>query len=170
VDIGSRVDGFVAHIAAFRDIDVLDIRPIENRAHPRIRFVQADLMNPLDELVGRYPSVSCLHALEHFGLGRYSDPIDPAGHRKGFAAISQLVAPGGTLYISVPIGRARVEFNAHRVFHPREPLEWAGDALTLAKFDYVDDAGDLIRDATPDDARGLEYGCGIYTFTRLPRS
>jgi len=28
VDIGSRVDGFVAHVASFREIEVFDVRPI----------------------------------------------------------------------------------------------------------------------------------------------
>jgi hypothetical protein len=32
---------------------------------------------------GYCDSLSCLHALEHFGLGRYGDPIDPRGHEKG---------------------------------------------------------------------------------------
>ncbi|MEQ7872931.1 hypothetical protein ABDK56_02865 [Sphingomonas sp. ASV193] len=95
-DVGSRIDGFVAHVATFRPIDVIDIRPPPNVDHPNIRFHQADLMNPRQSLAGSFDSVSCLHALEHFGLGRYIDPIDPAGHRKGFEAILALVAPGGT--------------------------------------------------------------------------
>ena len=166
-DVGSRVDGFVAHVATFRSIDVLDIRPLKNDAHPNIRFVQADLMRPIDELIGRYPSVSCLHALEHFGLGRYSDPIDPKGHLKGFDAVAKMVRSGGTLYISVPVSApARVEFNGQRVFNPTEPIEWAADQFTLAHFDYVDDEGSLHRGAAADAACGLKYGCGIYTFIR----
>ena len=91
VDVGSRIDGFVAHVASFRPIDIIDIRPLDNNSHPNIRFIQADLMNPLPELAGRYPSVSCLHALEHFGLGRYSDPIDVHGHLRGFEAVARFV-------------------------------------------------------------------------------
>jgi hypothetical protein len=164
-DVGSRIDGFVAHVATFRQIDVLDIRPLENNAHPNIRFLQADLMNASGEPARRYPSVSCLHALEHFGLGRYSDPIDPEGHRKGFSAVARMVAPGGTLYVSVPVGRPRVEFNAHRVFDPGDVVGWA-DSFDLEMFDYVDDKGDLHRDASLAEAKDLDYGCGIYTLTR----
>jgi hypothetical protein len=165
-DVGSRIDGFVAHVASFRPIDVLDIRPLENEAHANIRFIQADLMNPVEQLVERYASVSCLHALEHFGLGRYSDPIDPDGHRKGFNGVAKMVRPGGTLYVSVPVGRPRVDFNAHRVFDPADPLEWAAGDFTLTGFDYVDDKGDLHCGSEPDAARRLEYGCGIYTLVR----
>ncbi|MFS0738639.1 DUF268 domain-containing protein [Sphingomonas sp. 1P06PA] len=162
LDVASRVDGFVAHVAAFRSIDVLDIRPLST-SHPNIRFVQADLMQPRADLIAAYRSVSCLHALEHFGLGRYTDPIAPDGHRRGFDAIASIVAPGGVLYISVPVGRPRIEFNAQRVFNPVEPLAWAEGRFVLEQFDYVDDAGALVRHARPDMANDLEYGCGIYT-------
>lgn len=166
LDVGSRIDGFVAHVAAFRTIDVLDIRPLPNESHPNIRFVQADLMRPQPHLEAAYPSVSCLHALEHFGLGRYGDSIDPNGHRAGFAAVAALVRPGGTLYVSVPIGRPIVAFNAHRIFDPNDPVGWAGEMFDLVRFDLVDDEGKLRRDVTPDAGRDLEYGCGIYTFRR----
>jgi len=46
VDIGSRVDGFVAHVASFREIEVFDIRPITTKV-PGATFIQADLMNPV---------------------------------------------------------------------------------------------------------------------------
>jgi len=166
LDVASRIDGFVAHVATFRAIDVLDIRRLPPTAHANIRFVQADLMQPQPELQARYPSVSCLHALEHFGLGRYTDSIDVNGHRKGFDAIAALVAPGGVFYLSFPVGRSRVEFNAHRVFAPGEPLEWADGRFTLERFDYVDDAGALHVSAKVEDAAALDYGCGIYTLRK----
>jgi hypothetical protein len=166
VDIASRIDGFVAHVAAFRQIDVIDIRPLHSTAHPNIRFVQADLMKPLEELVGMYSSVSCLHALEHFGLGRYTDTIAVDGHLAGFEAVLSLVAPGGTLYVSFPVGRARVEFNAHRVFDPAAILNWAGDRAKLKRFDFVDDQGNLHKEADVSDAVAQDYACGIYTLQK----
>lgn len=168
LDIGSRIDGFVAHVAAFRDIDVVDIRPLENRCHKSINFMQADLMNLQADLVERYSSVSCLHALEHFGLGRYSDPVDPNGHVRGFHSISKLLKPGGKLYISVPVGVPKVAFNAHRVLSPWDLLHFADGDFDLERFDYVDDNGDLICDANVIDAENLRYGCGIYTFVKKP--
>ena len=166
IDVGSRIDGFVAHVAAFRPIEVLDIRPLASSSHPNIRFVQADLMAPIPSLREKYSSVSCLHALEHFGLGRYTDPVDVRGHRRGFEPIAALVAPHGKLYLSVPVGRRRVEFNAHRVADPRDPLDWAKDIFELEAFDLVDDEGELRRDAALEEAAALYYGCGIYTFAK----
>ncbi len=120
VDVGSRVDGFVAHVASFRDLEVLDVRPITSII-PGIEFHQFDLMSEksvLDISMGKgyCDSLSCLHVLEHLGLGRYGDNIDVSGHERGLRNLAQLLEPNGKLYLSVPIGRERVEFNANRVF------------------------------------------------------
>ena len=81
IDVGSRVDGFVAHVASFRKIDVFDIRPLESKVD-NIQFIQDDFINPVNAIDNSTDSLSCLHALEHFGLGRYGDPIDAYGHVK----------------------------------------------------------------------------------------
>jgi len=74
IDIASRVDGFVAHVASYRGIEVVDVHPLPKSELENITFRQADLMNPQD--LGQTDSLSCLHAIEHFGLGRYTNPID----------------------------------------------------------------------------------------------
>jgi len=169
IDVGSRVDGFVAHVAAFRPIEVLDIRPLTDIGHRNISFVQADLMNG-STAFPTADSISCLHAIEHFGLGRYGDPIDPNGYKKGFENLLRMVQPNGTLYISFPIGKQNeVHFNAHRVFHPLDIFSWSADkSIELKRFDYVDDKGDIHKnvDLFKHDIN-VSYGCGIYSFTKL---
>jgi len=167
IDVGSRIDGFVAHVATFRKLEVLDIRALPISIHNNIDFYQADLMGEVEESIT--DSVSCLHALEHFGLGRYNDKIDPDGHLKGLKNLIKMLEPGGRLYLSVPIGESdQVHFNAHRVFNPKTVLSWVSKELVLQRFDYVDDAGDLFKDVEIDDLGvGLNYGCGIYTFRKL---
>ena len=169
VDVGSRVDGFVAHVASFRKIEVIDIRTLPKSEHENIQFKQADLMNPQD--IGETESLSCLHVIEHFGLGRYTDKIDVDGHLKGIENLVSLVKSGGRFYISFPIGMENeVHFNAHRVFHPQSifSIPSIADNMTLVRFDYVDDNGDLHLDVAVEDAVGKnKYGCGIYTFERL---
>lgn len=103
IDIASRVDGFVAHVASYREIEVVDVRPFKKSVHENIKFRQADLMNPQD--LGKTDSLSCLHAIEHFGLGRYTDAIDVDGHNKGIANLVDLVEENGRMYISFPIGK-----------------------------------------------------------------
>ena len=170
VDVGSRVDGFVAHVASFRTIEVFDIRPLPVSI-PTIQFQQANLMELHEELHGCCDSLSCLHALEHFGLGRYGDPIDLYGHVKGFESLSQIVKAGGMLYLSVPIGPERVDFNACRVFNLQTILELTKPSFTLETFSYVDDAGDFHENANLSPERiaencGCDYGCGIFEFRK----
>ena len=136
VDIGSRVDGFVAHIASFRECEVFDVRPITS-VIPGITFHQSDLMK-LESLPtgkdGYCDSLSCLHAIEHFGLGRYGDPICAQGYLLGIAHMSKLLHLGGIFYLATPIGRERVEFNANWVFDPRTIIKAAeSSGLSLKK-------------------------------------
>jgi hypothetical protein len=170
MDIGSRIDGFVAHVAVFRKIEVLDVRPLSTTI-PNIIFRQADLMKPDPDLKNYCDSVSSLHAIEHFGLGRYGDPLDYNGHVKGLNSIQGLLKQGGKFYLSVPIGPQRVEFNAHRVFSVNYLIELIHDKYRVDFFSYVNDEGDLIRDvdlnpAEMDDNFGCTYGCGILELTK----
>lgn len=167
VDVGSRVDGFVAHVACFREIEVFDIRPLESRVRNLV-FRRADLMNEIPaELRGCCDSLSCLHTLEHFGLGRYGDPIAPDGHTVGLRNLAALLKPTGTLYLSVPIGAQRIEFNAHRVFDVSYLVRVFSGEFELLSFSYVDDAGDLHENVSVTSTESgnnfnCHYGCGIF--------
>lgn len=171
IDIGSRIDGFVAHVAAFRKIDVLDIRKMTVKI-PNISFIQCNIMNELPGwLVGSYDSVSCLHAMEHFGLGRYGDPVKYDGHIVGFENLGRLLRPGGKMYLSVPIGPQRVEYDAHRVFSMRYLFDLVTRDYVLDSFSYVNDAGDLVQDPLLsekdlDSNLGCTYGCGIFELSK----
>jgi hypothetical protein len=171
VDVGSSVEGFVAHVAVFREIEVFDIRPIINKT-TGITFIQKDIMVSDSNLKDYTDSLSCLHALEHFGLGRYGDPIDVDGYKKGFEVLTEILRPGGMLYLSVPIGKDRVEFNGQRVFSLQRVYDLFQDKFRLHAFSYVDDSGDMhenvegIEDHMKDDL-GLHYGCGIFELVKL---
>jgi SAM-dependent methyltransferase len=170
VDVGSRVDGFVAHVASFREIEVLDVRSITTQV-PGVTFMQADLLQPVSGMAGYCDSLSCLHALEHFGLGRYGDPIDPLGFERGFANMASLLREGGVFYLSVPIGIDRVEFNAHRVFDPRTIVSLATkESLQLSALTVIQPEGKVERSAL--DAVQLanlaaqRYALGVFVFQK----
>ena len=170
VDIGSRVDGFVAHLASFREVEVFDIRPITSQI-PGIRFRQADLMQLPEGLRDYCDSLSCLHALEHFGLGRYGDPIDVEGYAKGLASMAKIVRPGGLFYLAVPVGLECVAFNGHRVLDPRALVSLAAaSGLGLQEFAWVENGRTLIHScAVLEDIERLasrDYALGIFTFRR----
>lgn len=168
VDFGSRVDGFIAHLLVFMPVTVVDIRPLPSRV-PGLVFRQADATS-FDALPDNsVESLSSLHAVEHFGLGRYGDAVDPEACFKAMHAFSRVLKPGGRLYFSVPIGVERLEFNAHRVFDPRTIIEAFSD-LELVSFAAVDDAGDLHERARPEDFRTARYACGLFEFTKRGES
>jgi len=170
IDIGSSIGGFVSHVASYRTIEVLDIRPLSLPTHPNIIFRRADLSNEIPNELGVTDSLSSLHALEHFGLGRYGDIIDPKGHIKGFNNMLRMLTQGGILYVSFPISWVSgVHFNAHRVFLPNELLSWPSPkcSIELIRFDFVDDSGDLHLNIKMDSVpRSTVYGCGIYTIMK----
>lgn len=171
VDIGSRVDGFVAHVAVFREIEVFDIRKLKPTTK-NIIFVQRDLMKAGDPELSLYcDSLSCLHAIEHFGLGRYGDDIDYTGHEKALSVMKNMVRPGGRFFLSTPIGPQRIEFNAHRVFSCDHILNLIGDTFRLDRFSYVDDHGDLyenvpVSQASLEQSFNCTFGCGIFEFVK----
>jgi hypothetical protein len=139
VDVGSRLDGFIGHLAAFREVEVLDIRP-QPLPVPNVKFHQLDLMRPLpEEWLACTDSLSCLHTIEHFGLGRYGDALDPDGYLKGLEQLAKLVRPGGTFYLSTLVGRERIEFNAHRVYSPRTLMSWFSDGWEIRRTALIDD-------------------------------
>jgi SAM-dependent methyltransferase len=170
LDIGSRTDGFVAHVAVFRKIEIMDIRDQKSKVR-NITFRKADLMQLPDDMINAFDSVSSLHAIEHFGLGRYGDPIDYFGYLKAIENITRILKPGGKFYFSVPIGSQRIEFNAHRVFSVSYLLDLFSENFILDSFSYIDDKGDFFEEVTLDQSEidrnwGCKYGCGIFELSK----
>jgi SAM-dependent methyltransferase len=164
MDVGSRVDGFVAHVLTFMPVRVIDIRPLQSDVEG-LSFVRADATDLREVPDQSVASISSLHAVEHFGLGRYGDPVEPDAWRRAMRAMARVLAPGGRLYFSVPVGQERVEFNSHRVFAPRTVLD-AFEDLELVSFAAVDDRGNLVDPAQPEDFAGAYFACGLFEFTR----
>lgn len=117
-DIGSRIDGFIGHLCSFRKkVVLIDVRPFEKNVDG-VEFLQADAKDLQIIPSNSIQSLSSLCAIEHFGLGRYGDEIDPEGCFKALKEMERVIAQNGYLYLSVPIGRECVQFNAHRIFYP----------------------------------------------------
>lgn len=63
--------------------------------------------------------VTSLHAIEHFGLGRYGDKLDYYGDRKAVAEFARVLKRDGYLMAGVPTClKSRIEFNGQRVYDP----------------------------------------------------
>jgi SAM-dependent methyltransferase len=163
VDISST-PYFCALVSAFIPIRFYEYRPAD-LALDNLTAGTADLLS-LPFADGSVPSLSCMHVLEHIGLGRYGDPLDPEGDRKAIGELKRVLAPGGSLLLVVPVGRPRVVFNAHRVYAFAQ-IRDAFAELHLEEFALVPDDpadGGLIRNATEAAADAQECGCGCFRF------
>jgi len=162
VDVGSSVMMINVLSASTKTIFV-DYRPLS---------VQLSNFLPLGGDIAHLPfmsgtitSLSCLHVIEHVGLGRYGDPIDPAGSELAAAELQRVLQPGGRMFLSVPVGRERVCFNAHRVFSPGTVRAFF-QKLQLTSFSLVDDSGRLNEEVPLEAGNGLDYGCGLFEFVK----
>ena len=166
VDIGSSLY-FAGTLSAFIPVDFYDYRPTPiNLSGLTARH--GDLTNlPFKD--GELRSFSCMHTLEHVGLGRYGDPVDPSGDIKAFHELSRVVARGGDLLIVVPTGKeSRIEFNAHRVYAYDDVMSYFPD-FSLREFAYIPEKpsrGGIIDYASKADIAEDEHGCGCYWFVK----
>jgi hypothetical protein len=112
-------------------------------------------------------SLSCMHVVEHIGLGRYGEEIDPEGDLKSISELKRVLAYEGNLLFVVPIGRPAVVFNLHRIYSYKQIIGYFKD-LKLIEFTLIPDKtpGDIIRDATEELANKQDYGCGCFWFRK----
>lgn len=114
IDIGSH-HKFVSFLSKVTNLIVVDIRPF-SLVLESIIFIKGDILKlPFDDF--SISSLSSLCVIEHIGLGRYGDKIDPFGSEKAFKEINRVLKIGGNFYFSVPVETEnKTYFNAHRSF------------------------------------------------------
>lgn len=165
VDVSSILD-FCAIVSAFIPVDFYDFRPA--RIDLSNLNTGATDLSQLQFSDASIVSLSCLHVIEHVGLGRYGDTLDPNGDMTAIRELTRVLAPGGNLLVAVPVGRPRIQFNAHRIydfavfrdyFAPLELVEFA-----LIPDDEVPDG--LIYDPPSELVNAQAYGCGCYWFRK----
>lgn len=162
VDVGSHTS-FASLLAAVVPVVFLDYRPLRASV-PGLTCLSGSVLD-LPFRTASLASVSCLHVAEHIGLGRYGDRLDPDGTRKAARELTRVVAPGGSLYFAVPVGRPRVCFNAHRI-HTASAIRGYFSDLVLAAYGGVDDTGAFHPELPVDALDRCDYGCGLFWFRK----
>jgi hypothetical protein len=174
-DIGSRVDGFIAHLLSFEQTIVIgDIRQLKP-FHPLVSFHPFDLLKPIpSDKREKYDSISCLHVIEHIGLGRYGDTLCFDGPSIALRNLVSLMSQDARLYISHPCGPTRIEFNAHWVFSASDFYQLLCKAsLAIEKCFFINDDGacDFLEYYTINEiisvASGSYYGCLVWVCKKL---
>jgi hypothetical protein len=165
VDISSTLH-FCSLISAFLPVDFYDYRPAILNLEG-LTTGRADLLDlPFGD--GSILSLSCMHTLEHIGLGRYGDPIDYDGDLKAAAELQRVLAINGDLLMVVPVGQSKIAFNAHRVYGYEQVLSCFAQ-LQLVEFALLPDRYEngMITGATADTANAQIWGCGCFWFKKI---
>ncbi len=165
IDISSSLH-FCSMLSAFIPVRFYDYRPADLRLSD-LSSAAADLMR-LPFANNSVPSLSCMHTVEHVGLGRYGDPLDYDGDLKAIAELKRVVSPGGHLLFVAPTGKPRLIFNAHRIYAYEQVVD-AFSGFELKEFALVPDDpvdGGLVQNASRELADRQNYGCGCYWFIK----
>ncbi len=165
IDISSNLY-FIGIVSAFVPVEFYDYRPA-NLALTGIQSGFADLYK-LPFKTDSISSLSCMHVVEHVGLGRYGDKLDPDGDIRAVEELKRVLAPGGSLLFVVPVGKPRIMFNAHRIYAYDMVLDMFSD-VRLKEFSLIpDDAleAGIIQNASREQANGQKYGCGCFHFQK----
>jgi hypothetical protein len=168
VDISSILS-FSANLSAFILVKYFDYRPAN--------LVLDNLITGSEDLTclnfksNSIPSLSCMHTIEHIGLGRYGDPLDYDGDIKAINELSRVLAPNGILLIVVPVGKEnKIIFNAHRIYEPKSFIQYfENNGLRLKEFTLIPDNesdGHLVLNPSDDLLFRQNYGCGCFYFTK----
>lgn len=165
VDISSTLN-FCTLVSAFIPVDFYDYRPAQIILEG-LTSKHADLTN-LDFANNSINSLSCMHTLEHIGLGRYGDRIDYDGDLKAIGELKRVLAINGDLLIVVPTGKPKIAYNAHRIYAYEQIISYF-EPLELIEFSLIpDDFSEvgLIKNASKEIADKQNWGCGCYWFKK----
>ena len=159
----SSILSFSTIVSAFVPIKFYDYRP----AHLNLPGLQSEFadLKKLPFQNDSIPSLSCMHTIEHIGLGRYGDELDPNGDVKAISELKRVVQPGGDLLFVVPIGTPRVEFNGHRIYSFDQIVEFF-KPFQLKEFTLIPDKGGIVFNADPDLANKQIFACGCFWFKK----
>lgn len=162
IDIGSNFTT-IGILSQYVPITMIDIRKPNVSLH-NLSFKEGSILAlPFED--NSVISISSLCVIEHIGLGRYGDQIDPWGSEKAAKELARVLQPGGQLLISVPMdSECRVYYNAHRTF-TRSYLIDMFESLALIEEVYI--YGNSTT-KTYDPQCG--FGTGLFAFTKQGQS
>lgn len=154
---------FSGIVSAFVPVNFYDYRPADLKLSGLVSK-HADLTKlPFSD--NSVNSLSCMHTVEHIGLGRYGDQIDQDGDLKAISELKRVTSIGGALLFVVPVGKPKIEFNAHRIYS-YEQITGYFRGFTLKEFSLVTDSADFIEHADPILVKNQQYGCGCFYFIK----
>ena len=163
IDVGSDIR-WVGLLSTIAKVTFIDIRTFKTDLE-NLTVKKGNILN-LPYKDNSIQSLSCLHVAEHIGLGRYGDKLNPDGTKLACKELQRVLMPGGNLYFSVPVGKEKTCFNAHRIHSPMTILDYFKN-LKLIELSGVTDSGEFIRDIDIKTLKRSNYACGLFRFKKL---
>lgn len=166
IDISSTVT-FCSLASAFLPVEFYDIRPA-NIKLSNLTCKHGDLMN-LPFKTGSVESISCMHTIEHIGLGRYGDPIDPDGDLKAISELIRVTKSGGTILFVTPVGKKTLRFNAHRIYFYDDVISYFQKDCRLREFTLIPDTiykDGMLKNPPKKLVDQQNWGCGCFWFIK----
>jgi hypothetical protein len=165
-DVGSSLN-FCSITSAIVPTTFIDIRPATI-------YLNNLVVEPRDLTVddfwksGEFSSLSCMHVVEHIGLGRYGDTLDVNGDLKAINNLLRAVKKNGQLFFVIPVGKPEIYFNAHRVYSSKWIIEYFSSHCKLSEFYFIPAQSDIrpVENCDPDYADQFTYGCGCFHFIK----
>ncbi len=165
IDISSTLT-FCTIVSAFIPTEFYDYRPA-NISLTGLKSKRGDLLD-LPFVSNSVESISCMHTIEHIGLGRYGDAIDPTGDLKAIRELIRVTKKGGSILFVTPVGKRALRFNAHRIYAYDEILKYF-TTCHLKEFalvpDNVFEVG-MLTNPPKSVINKQSWGCGCFWFIK----
>lgn len=166
IDVGSTLY-FSTQLSAFIPTEFYDLRPAKIKLN-NYQSKKADLLKlPFKNC--SVESLSCLHTIEHVGLGRYGEEIDYNGDLKAIKELKRVVKINGNLLVVVPVGKKQIiKFNAHRIYETEKFKKYFEDSFKLKEFALICGKinSGIIKKPTKRQVNEEVYGCGCFWFVK----
>ncbi|MDH5719757.1 MAG: DUF268 domain-containing protein [Spirochaetia bacterium] len=165
IDISSTLH-FCSIVSSFIPVEFYDYRPAQLKLSD-LTSKHADLLKlPFKD--NSVKSLSCMHTVEHVGLGRYGDKIDYDGDLKAIEELKRVLAQNGDLLFVVPLGKPKLVFNAHRIYSYDQIINYF-NGFSLKEFALIPDfsnGGGIIKNASKKLVDNQKWGCGCFWFRK----
>jgi len=109
------------------DVTTIDYNVPDTLPHPGLQV--KDYFSYFENNTEQFDCVVSFSSIEHSGLGRYGDPLDPDGDVRTMRTIHKNLKTDGILIWGAPVGHDALVWNVHRVYGKvRLPMIFEGFA------------------------------------------
>ena len=104
----------------------------------RYKFWSIDTLQENIKSGFKFDCILSISSVEHDGLGRYGDPINPDADLETMNLLRSYLKPYGLMFLTVPVGSDSIIFNHHRIYGTHRLPKLLDKWLVVDSFGYDD--------------------------------